>query len=172
MPFFRLSELAATTGVAPRTIRYYIAEGLLPPPQGSGPAAVYTAGHRDRLELIGHWKGQYVSLREIKRRLVGLTDAKVRAALLADEAPSAMPVAAPSPDAAPIVPLADTTPARRMPPPPGPMAATLAPAGNCQQWERIILADGIELHVRDDRRQERLLLDALIRSARALLGES
>ncbi len=39
MKYYRLNELTGTTGVTPRTIRFYIAEGLLPPPQGAGPAA-------------------------------------------------------------------------------------------------------------------------------------
>src|SRR5438045_3652795 len=31
-----IAELAARAGVTPRTIRYYVAEGLLPPPGGRG----------------------------------------------------------------------------------------------------------------------------------------
>jgi hypothetical protein len=59
-----------------------------------------------------------------------------------------------------------------LPPAPRPITPIPTPAPAREQWERIVLADGIELHVRDDRRQERILLDALIRQARKLLGES
>src|SRR5215216_5712279 len=79
MERYRIAELAQATGVTPRTIRFYVAEGLLPPPQGAGPAAVYGAGHRDRLELIGRLKDQYLPLKEIRRHLATLTDDEVRA---------------------------------------------------------------------------------------------
>lgn len=159
MPYFRLNELVEVTGVSPRTIRYYIAEGLLPPPQGAGPAAVYTAGHRDRLLLIGRWKERHLSLREIRRRLAGLGDAKVRAELATGDAAEASPPAIPPEEPSASPPPAASSPAPVVPPPAR------------EHWERVVLADGIELHIRDDRRHERLLLDALIRQARALLGE-
>ena len=64
-------------------------------------------------------------------------------------------------------------PARPGPPrqdtPPPVLLPVVAPPR--ESWERIVLADGIELHVRADRRQERILLDALVRQARTLLGE-
>lgn len=171
MPFFRLNEIADATGVAPRTIRYYIAQGLLPPPQGSGPAAVYTDGHRDRLDLIGRWKAEYISLREIKRRLAGLSDAKVRVALTAEDAPNGKTTTLAAEEAAPDIAPLPSVVAHPANPPLASSAPVPTSTGTRQQWERITLADGIELHVREDRRQERLLLDALIRQARALLGE-
>ena len=61
-----------------RTIRYYIAEGLLPPPVGTGPRSAYTAGHLDRLRLIARLKAAYLPLKEIRRRLAGLDDEEVR----------------------------------------------------------------------------------------------
>lgn len=168
MQYYRLNELAEATGVTPRTIRFYIVEGLLPPPQGSGPAAVYTTSHRDRLRLIGKLKARYLSLREIRGRLAALSDAKVRAELQATESPQAaapdLPLAAPMASPAPsdgAVPLVEYQPDQR----------PAEPAPVRDHWERIVLADGIELHIRDDRRHERLLFAALIRSARNLLGE-
>jgi DNA-binding transcriptional MerR regulator len=197
MKYYRLNELTDATGVTPRTIRFYIAEGLLPPPQGAGPAAVYTPGHRDRLRLIGILKDQYLPLREIRRRLATMTDAQVRAELQALEQEQvqeevAMPAApasapptviadAPSNSAADYLDRVLDRKAHRLPPPVAPPAyfppaqkpatPAPAPAPTRQQWERIALADGIELHVREDRRQERILLEALIRQARKLLGE-
>lgn len=76
-----LAELAGTADVSPRTVRYYVAEGLLPPPVGAGPGSHYTVAHRDRLRLIGELKAAYLPLREIRRRLAGLDDAAVRALL-------------------------------------------------------------------------------------------
>ncbi|MFN8541039.1 MAG: MerR family transcriptional regulator [Thermomicrobiales bacterium] len=199
MKYYRLNELTDATGVTSRTIRFYIAEGLLPPPQGAGPASVYTSAHRDRLRLIGLLKDQYLPLREIRRRLATLTDAQVRAELQAQPqlqelpeevamspAPPSPPLSAPpSPpgnsaadyldsvlnrDARPAAPRPSAPPAY-FPPAPQPSTPAPTPTPTREQWERIALADGIELHVRDDRRQERILLEALIRQARKLLGE-
>src|SRR5947209_93827 len=85
MERYRIAELAQATGLTPRTIRFYVAEGLLPPPEGAGPAAVYTAGHRDRLQLITLLKDQYLPLKEIRRRIATLTDAEVRDRLSEEE---------------------------------------------------------------------------------------
>ncbi len=81
-----LMELAAAAGVSVRTVRYYIAEGLLPPPEGGGPRAAYTPDHLDRLRLIGRLKAAYLPLREIRRRLRGL-DVRTVHALLHDAGP-------------------------------------------------------------------------------------
>jgi DNA-binding transcriptional MerR regulator len=68
---YTISELAEEAGVSTRTIRYYVSEGLLPPPVGSGPTSRYTSAHRERLAIIDRLKAQYLPLREIRRRLVG-----------------------------------------------------------------------------------------------------
>ena len=79
-----LGELTDAAGVSVRTVRYYIAEGLLPPPEGTGPGSAYTQGHLDRLRLIQRLKEAYLPLKEIRRRLSGLGDEDVRR-MLADE---------------------------------------------------------------------------------------
>ena len=80
-----LGELTTATDVSVRTVRYYIAEGLLPPPEGSGPGSAYTQGHLDRLRLIQRLKEAYLPLKEIRRRLSGLNDDEVRSLLAADD---------------------------------------------------------------------------------------
>ena len=45
-------DLAALTGVSERTVRYYVQEGLLPPPAGRGRGANFTGDHLTRLRLI------------------------------------------------------------------------------------------------------------------------
>ena len=80
-----LGELTAAADVSVRTVRYYIAEGLLPPPEGSGPGSSYTRGHLDRLRLIQRLKEAYLPLKEIRRRLSGLSDDEVRSVLAADD---------------------------------------------------------------------------------------
>jgi DNA-binding transcriptional MerR regulator len=78
-----LGELTAAADVSVRTVRYYIAEGLLPPPEGSGPGSSYAQGHLDRLLLIQRLKEAYLPLKEIRRRLSGLSDEEVRSLLAA-----------------------------------------------------------------------------------------
>jgi DNA-binding transcriptional MerR regulator len=79
-----LRELTDAAGVSIRTVRYYIAEGLLPPPEGSGPSSAYSQAHLDRLRLIHRLKEAYLPLKEIRRRLSGLEEDGVRAMLVED----------------------------------------------------------------------------------------
>ena len=74
----RIGEFAAAAGVSARTVRYYIVEGLLPPPEGAGMGAMYGPAHLDRLGLILRLKDAYLPLREIRRQLTGLDDDQVR----------------------------------------------------------------------------------------------
>jgi DNA-binding transcriptional MerR regulator len=90
-----LSELTAAADVSVRTVRYYIAEGLLPPPEGSGPGSAYTEGHLDRLRLIQRLKEAYLPLKEIRRRLSGLSDDEVRS-MLAPGDNRAAPITSPA----------------------------------------------------------------------------
>lgn len=66
---FWISELAERTGVSTRTIRYYIEEGLLPQPEIQGKYAVFNEDYLVRLKLIKYLKDAYLPLREIKRKL-------------------------------------------------------------------------------------------------------
>src|SRR5580700_1377077 len=47
-----LAELSEQSGIPARTIRFYIARGLLDGPVKAGRGAVYTAAHLARLEKI------------------------------------------------------------------------------------------------------------------------
>jgi DNA-binding transcriptional MerR regulator len=78
---YALQELADAAGVSPRTVRYYIAEGLLPPPDPAGHRTSYTRDHLTRLKLIGILKGAFLPLREIRLRLAGIRDADLDRAL-------------------------------------------------------------------------------------------
>jgi len=80
-----LGELTGAADVSVRTVRYYIAEGLLPPPLGAGPGSAYTRGHLDRLQAIQQLKEAYLPLKEIRRRLAGLDDGEIRTLLAAEE---------------------------------------------------------------------------------------
>ena len=49
---YTLTDLADLAGVTPRTLRYYLSQGLLPAVGASGPGAKYDDSHLARLRLI------------------------------------------------------------------------------------------------------------------------
>lgn len=49
---FTIDELCERTGTTRRTVRYYVAEGLLPPPAGRGRGGFYGTAHAERLGRI------------------------------------------------------------------------------------------------------------------------
>lgn len=82
---YTMEELTAATGVTARTVRYYIVEGLLPPPEGAGPATTYSDVHRNRLLLIGTMKDAYLPLKEIRRRLATMREDEIADAVAPHE---------------------------------------------------------------------------------------
>lgn len=68
---YTLAELAAAAGLPARTLRYYIARGVLPPPLRAGRNAGYGAPHLVRLRQIRKWQAAGASLADIHRRLSG-----------------------------------------------------------------------------------------------------
>jgi DNA-binding transcriptional MerR regulator len=64
-----LADLAAEAGIPERTIRFYIARGLLDGPARAGRGAVYTPEHRKRLEKIKRLQGEGRTLTEIAAML-------------------------------------------------------------------------------------------------------
>ena len=75
---YSLTELADLAGVTPRTVRYYLAQGLLPAVGQMGPGSKYDAGHLARLQLIRRLQAEHLPLAEIRRRLETLGDDEVR----------------------------------------------------------------------------------------------
>jgi DNA-binding transcriptional MerR regulator len=61
-----LMELAETSGVPPRTIRYYQSAGVLPKPAKQGRDAVYTEEHRERLRVIAELQDRGLTLGAIR----------------------------------------------------------------------------------------------------------
>ena len=88
---YSIGELAEAAGISTRTIRYYVAEGLLPPPAGAGPNSRYTDTHLEQLTLIGRLKEQYLPLKEIRRRLIGHNVPEAPAQRAASISPSSPP---------------------------------------------------------------------------------
>lgn len=64
---YTLEELASLSGYTRRTIRYYIAEGILSGPVTMGRGAEYTAEHLQRLQDIKVMQLQGKTIPEIRR---------------------------------------------------------------------------------------------------------
>ncbi len=71
-----LAELAEASGLAARTIRFYIARGLVDGPVKAGRAAAYTPEHLARLESIKKLQSEGRMLSEIGLSLAGAAPEK------------------------------------------------------------------------------------------------
>jgi DNA-binding transcriptional MerR regulator len=76
-PSYTLGDLARLADVTPRTIRYYVSQGLLPSPEAAGPATRYAHGHLARLRVIRRMQREHLPLAEIRARLDALSEADV-----------------------------------------------------------------------------------------------
>jgi DNA-binding transcriptional MerR regulator len=86
---YSLADLCGLADVTPRTVRYYIAQGLLRSPGTTGPGARYDDGHLARLRLIRRLQREHLPLAEIRARLAALTDDE---AIARAEGPAEPPV--------------------------------------------------------------------------------
>ena len=77
---YSLADLARLADVTPRTVRYYVAQGLLPSPEAAGPATRYGEVHLARLRLIRRLQRDHLPLAEIRARLAAMTDEEILAA--------------------------------------------------------------------------------------------
>lgn len=159
-----LIEVCEQADVTPRTVRYYIQQGLLAPPYGAGQGAFYAERHVERLRVIKALQRVHLPLAEIRTRLQSLTPAEVQALL-------------PEPDPAPLSDAAAYIQAVLSgKPAPALMEPVPAPAESAMvrsNWDRYALSGDLELHVRRplDRGTNRKL-ERLLELARNLLKES
>ena len=68
---YSIDELSTLAGVTPRTVRYYIAEGLLDKPAGEKRGAHYLQRHLEQLLLIRRWTDAGLSLDRIRELQAG-----------------------------------------------------------------------------------------------------
>lgn len=71
---FSIDELSTLAGVTPRTVRYYIAEGLLDRPEGEKRGAHYLDRHLQQLLQIRRWTDAGLSLERIRELRAGASD--------------------------------------------------------------------------------------------------
>jgi DNA-binding transcriptional MerR regulator len=172
-----LAELADASGIPVRTLRYYVAQGILPAPGRQGRLTRYPAATLRRLQLLKRLRVANLPLAEIRERLAAMSDEEVAAALAPRGAAEQLELRAGAmlPPVYRVGPPADL---RRVAESAAPFAEGLAapdrrtdlealdilpsplriPAGpgrprparepgSRSQWERIFLEPGVELHV-------------------------
>lgn len=191
MADFDIAELCERASVTPRTIYFYVQQGLLPAAGSPGPGARYGQGHVSRIKLIRLLQKQHLPLSEIAKRIKTLSDEQVDAlvaetkqrrsdskgtaldyirGVLSDPGP---------PDTSRGVPRVQTrsaitalaATADMMARPAAAAEPRAAPARS--QWERYTLADGMELHIRRPlSRIEQKQFERLMAAAREILDES
>ncbi|MEO7270633.1 MAG: MerR family transcriptional regulator [Vicinamibacterales bacterium] len=176
---FDLKALSERARVTPRTVHFYVQQGLLPPASSPGPGARYGEGHVQRLALIRLLQKQHLPLAEIAKRLKGLSDRQVSALILETQA------RAPSPRGSALEYIREVL--SNGPPPSdqsfaprqssavsaSPPAAYQSAAGSARsQWDRFLLTDGIEVHVRRPlARSQQRQLDRLLAAGRHIFEE-
>lgn len=68
---FSLDELATLAGLTPRTVRYYIQQGLVDRPEGEKRGAHYLARHLEQLLQVRRWVDAGLSLERIAELVDG-----------------------------------------------------------------------------------------------------
>lgn len=175
-----ISELAQRAGISVRTIRYYVDEGLLPPPIVRGKYGYFSEKYLLRLELIRRMKEAFFPLREIRLRLNSMSDREVEAFLQLGESqgrslgkstprgPSSAAdyiqnVLENSPEqprgkrSVRSSPISDPSQTFTIFEPKPVTPASKPPMKDPEEWLRIEIAPGIELHIRQpvDRKRYR-----------------
>ena len=180
---YDLAELAGRADVSPRTIRYYIQQGLLPSPETRGPGSHYSAEHLERLRLIRRLQREHLPLAEIRRRLGALAPGDIRRLLKRDPERSeldakdyirkVLAAGQRRVEAEPRMMLAEAPPpllrsaAPRYAEPSPPKSPTRS------QWDRIALTPDVELHVRRPlSREQNRQVERLLEAARTIFEES
>lgn len=119
----RPTNTSARATPSARAIRFYVANGLLDHPDGKGTAATYHYKHLLQLLAIKVRQREGQTLDVIKRELAGLQGDQLEKRVAASLAPALGAGLGATPSVA---------------------------DDNASAWRRITVADGIELHVRDD----------------------
>lgn len=186
---YKLSDLCDLAGVTPRTVHFYIQQGLLPPATTLGPKATYDPSHLARLKLIRSLQREHLPLAVIRERLALLSDGEVE--LLLNEPPAARSSATSAVDY--IQQVLRNAPGARTGGTLASKASAEPPLSNQQimarlrsasatvdsrlvwdrsQWDRIAITADLELHVRRPlSREQNRKLERLIKAARQIFEE-
>lgn len=172
---FELTQLADRAGVSPRTVRYYIQQGLLPAPE-KGPGAHYGPEHLERLLLIKRFQREHLPLAEIRRLLEesggSITSAERELTSRHNRMSSAEDYVRDvlSASGHRVSETGDKVP--RSPPHPAHHLKKILTSVR-SQWDRIILSSDVELHVRRPlTREQNKQVERLLDAARDIFQEN
>jgi DNA-binding transcriptional MerR regulator len=141
----RPTNASARAAPSARSIRFYVANGLLARPEGTGTSATYNYRHFLQLLAIKIRQREGVTLDAIKKEMAEFAGDALERRVAASLAAS----------------LGATVETRRQAPDDEPPPS----------WRRMAVADGVELHVRDDSPASRdAALIAMREAVRAALG--
>jgi len=165
-PSDRVSET-----LSERTLRYYISQGLVDRPSGKeGCSALYSYRHLLQLLALKRLQASYFPVKKIREIIPNSTNDELKGIILngpseagpvpststRDNAMAYLDAILPgetrvrSSERPGPSPPAPSLASQLQPPPASPGGSTPPPAS--QSWERLVLDDGIELHIRMDRR--------------------
>jgi DNA-binding transcriptional MerR regulator len=187
-----INELSALSGLPVRTIRYYLAQGLIPAAGKEGPATRYPDATLARLRLIAKLRDAHQPLAEIRKRLAQLSDTEVLELTATPDEPElagsaldyvrsllggsdqleafqeSRDVMAPATRTLRVGELRSDLSLPAAPPGPG----DGSPLGQRSTWEHVAITPDIELHLRRPlSRRDNRMVERLIAFARQLQGE-
>ena len=166
-----IKELCDRGKATPRTVHYYIQQGLLPPSGSTGSGARYTEEHLDRLRLIRLLQNEHLPLAEINRRLRGLGAEQIRS-LLEERQKAAESSRGSALDYVRSLLNHEPRIGSALPSESSLPRLSPEPALGRSQWERIDLSDGLELNVRRPlTRQQQRKLEKLLAATREIFAE-
>ena len=151
---FSIGELSEAASVTTRTIRYYVAEGLLASPENRGRGATYNEEHLARLQLIRRLKEEYLPLQEIATLMRGLDRQAVSGLLEQKQRTSVAPRSSAKAYLKDLLEVSgasasDSGRLRARVAAVQPKVESEIPQG--VEWRRLVVDEGVELHVREDR---------------------
>ena len=160
---YSIKDLEGLTGIKIRTIRFYIAEGLVPPPDGTGGGASYGEKHLLPLQAIKLLHESQIKLSGIKDVLSGMTHEQMRSLVADAEAGTrtwdmasleswvkpVAPVAVPVPGNFSFAAIGSSTVSPQ--PSTNILSKLTRPAApEHETWHRLRPLDGIEVNIRSD----------------------
>lgn len=174
---YTIEELAALTGLSVRTVRYYIAENLLPGPGSRGKGAIYTEEHLLRLRLIRLLTERRTPLAEIGEMMGRLGEDEISGLLAEEESYTQTRAERADSPRAYISTLLEqarglreqkrTFEPARFRAYPGHVEPNAlrsgSPVSHSSVWRRVQIAPGVELHIEERlESQNRALIDRLL----------
>jgi DNA-binding transcriptional MerR regulator len=140
----RPTNASARAAPSARAVRFYVASGLLERPEGTGTAATYNYRHLLQLLAIKIRQREGQTLETIRQEMAGVTGDALERRVAQSLAPALLA---------------------------GSATAVAHDGDVLHRWQRVLVADGIELHVREDApaaREEAIV--AMREAVRAALG--